>query len=471
MNCRLHSLHLSSAFLVKSFFPTSLASLVVTLAASLLVSHSHAEDKPAPKARDLCAAHYPSIQAAIDANPGCIIDVPSGDYVISQKIYINKRGGGLTGFGRIIQTNPDAPILEVEHATGVVIRDLTLTRPEGKQDTRKEGLLVSDCRDTSIDHVKVLANRTLASSVAVRSCEGTQIRNCLVRDYSRISVDDRTATEIYGYAFKCIDGTGMVVDASNDTLIEGCRVIEETMIPTPEVQKQYELGKFTKKNPVKGALISQKTWDAGQTNIWHQGSAIVINSPEHSQRTQVINNQITNAAQGLDIHADHVTIQGNIISNASIGMKAMHGSRHVLIIGNQFIKNDLWSIGLMPGAAAHPAVAATADKPAVPENGDGGSIIANNIISDFGNGHAHWIWGEDGTPIRLDNGQMPDDPPLSEVLVSGNMVYDSSRDSVPVEEPRYRYAVRISAEVKGLHFSGNVFHPGAKGVSNAPMNP
>ena len=104
----------------------------------------------------------------------------------------------------------------------------------------------------------------------------------------------------------------------------------------------------------------------------------------------------------------------------------------------------------MPGAASHPAQAATADKPAVKENGDGGSIIANNIIADFGRGHSHWIWGDDGTPIRFDNGQMPDDPPLNDVVVQGNMVYDSGRDDAPVEGPRYRYAVRISKEVKGL---------------------
>ena len=33
----------------------------------------------------------------------------------------------------------------------------------------------------------------------------------------------------------------------------------------------------------------------------------------------------------------------------------MHGSRNVIITGNQFTKNDLWAIGLMPGAASHPA--------------------------------------------------------------------------------------------------------------------
>ena len=62
-----------------------------------------------------------------------------------------------------------------------------------------------------------------------------------------------------------------------------------------------------------------------------------------------------------------ITVSGNIVINAFIGMKAMHGSRNVLITGNQFTRNSLWAIGLMPGAAANA------------ENFDGGSIISNNL--------------------------------------------------------------------------------------------
>jgi hypothetical protein len=115
------------------------------------------------------------------------------------------------------------------------------------------------------------------------------------------------------------------------------------------------LGKFVKKNPVKGSLISQKTWDEGRVDNWHQGSAILIDAPEASDYTQVLGNYIENAGQGMDIHSDHVTIAQNIVNNAFIGMKAMHGSRNVIITGNQFTRNDLWAIGLMPGAASHPA--------------------------------------------------------------------------------------------------------------------
>lgn len=134
-------------------------------------------------------------------------------------------------------------------------------------------------------------------------------------------------------------------------------------------------------------------------------------------------------------------------------MKAMHGSRNVLITGNQFVRNSLWAIGLMPGTGADA------------ENSDGGSIVANNLISQFGHGDAAWIWGTERSPFKFDNGQEADDPPLSDVLVQGNVV-----DSLG--EPRYRYAVIVAGGEdgpKGLRFANNLFAPGRDGVANVEL--
>ncbi len=191
---------------------------------------------------------------------------------------------------------------------------------------------------------------------------------------------------------------------------------------------------------------------------------------------------VENAAQGIDIHADHVIVAQNIVNDAFMGMKAMHGSRHVLIVGNQFSKSALWAIGLMPGAASHAGGAGEGGKPVEP-NVDGGSIIAQNIISDFGYGKSYWIWGGSGHecfPILLDRGQKPTNPPLADVLIQGNVVYDTGRDgvladgTVKAQPPRYQYAVRVTDGPfgpKGLHFSGNLFHPGTAGVANVELKP
>ena len=122
--------------------------------------------------------------------------------------------------------------------------------------------------------------------------------------------------------------------------------------------------------------------------------------------------------------------------------------------------------------------------PAQGPNNDGGSIIANNIISDFGYGDAAWIWGSSSgsaCPIRFDHAPLLENPPLTDVIVQGNIIYDSGRDlplvnGVPTREaPRYKYAVRIESTgtnpPQGLHFMGNIFHPGTAGVSNVELPP
>ncbi len=406
-------------------------------------------------AADLSVSAYPSIQAALDANPNRMLFVPAGDYPITDKIRIRGERSGLFGPGRIIQQNTEQPIIVIEEAKEAEIRDLTLTRPEGKMETRLEGIVVIRCRDLVLDNVRVIDNRSPAGSISVRESQDCRISRCLVRNYMRLSIDDRTQSKDWGYAFNCTDGTGISVSYSPGCLIEGNRVIEANFVPTPEVKAKYKLGDFVKKNDVKGGIMSQQAWDANYTDAWQQGSGIVVNAPTVTDLTRVIGKHVENAAQGIDLHCDHVIVSGNIVTNAFIGMKAMHGSRHVLITGNQFTRNSLWAIGLMPGAGANA------------ENFDGGSIISNNIISDFGHGDAHWIWGAERSPFKFDTGQQPDDPPLTDVFVTGNIVHSTGK-------PRYKYAVIIAGgpnTPRGMHFSNNLLHPGTQGVANTELRP
>lgn len=415
----------------------------------------------APEKGAISTADYPSIQAALDANPDRIVFVPPGDHVLKEKIRLRGNGSGLYGPGRLIQENPDHPILEIENATGAEIRDLTLTRPEGKRDSMKEGILALHCRDLVIDNVKVIENRSKSGAILVTDSRDTRISDCLVRNYMRVTVDDRTQGDVSGYAFNCTDGTGIMVRYSAGALIEGNRVVEENFLPSQADKEKYRLGDFVKKNPEKGPHLSEEAWNAGYTDNWRQGSAIQVTAPETSDFTRILGNHIENAAQGIDLHCDRVIVSNNVVNHAHIGMKAMHGSRNVLITGNQFARNDLWAIGLMPGAAAHPG------GDGKPANADGGSIIANNIISDFGHGDAHWIWGMERSPFKFDAGQDPDDPPLSDVLIQGNLVQNPG-------PPRYRYAVTIANEPghpRNLHFSNNLLPPGAQGVCNREMAP
>lgn len=409
-------------------------------------------------------AGYADLQAALDAQPGKVITLPAGDYPISRKLVLRGDGAGLVGPGRIIQENPDEPILEVEGLKDVLLRDITLTRAAGKTVARKSGLLAIRCSYLRVDQVRILDNQSPTGALALRECRFARVTGCLVRNYMRVTIDDRTKSLDWGYAFNCTDGTGIQVTASQGTLIEGNTVVEEIFRPTEALKKEHQLGVWTKKNPIKGKLLSQETWDSGYTDNWQQGSGIVVTAPEASDLTRILGNHIENAAQGIDLHADHVIVAHNVISNSFMGMKAMHGSRNVLITGNQFVKNSLWAIGLMPGAAAHPG---QPDKPET-ANADGGSVISANIISDFGHGDARWIWGDDRSPFKFDTGQQPDDPPLADVIVQGNLLHC-------IGAPRYRYAVVIAGPVdgpktpRGLRFHGNTLAPGKDGVANRKL--
>lgn len=431
---------------------------------------------------DVSSKQYESIQAALDANPGKVVEVGSGDHEIKTAIRIETAGGGLVGRGRIIQMDPAQPIVRINHADGATLRGLTLTRPEGRRETEFEAVIARDSRDLSLVDLRVIDNQTRTVAVELRNCVDSEIRDCLVQNYQRVSVDDRTDTPDQGYAFRCIIGTGILIRECQGTLVQGNRVREDRLVATPEVKRQFGLGQFTKKNAVRGRITNPRDWERGETDNWMQGTAIHVASPEVTDSTRVLGNLVERAGQGFDIHADHVILSQNIVNDALIGMKAMHGSKHVIVSNNQFIKNTLWSIGMMPGASSLPARAAQGDQPARAANVDGGSIIANNIITDFGLGQTRWIWGEEnnGCPIRFDHGQVPENPPLTDVIIQGNLVYDTGRDTVIKEgkpeviPPRYRYAVLVesgSSAPKGLHFSNNLFHPGIHGISNIELKP
>lgn len=426
---------------------------------------------------ELSAARYPSIQAALDANPGRMIYVPAGDYRIDQPIEIRSSQAGLFGPGRIVQGDPASPILQVIQAHGVQIRDLTLTRAEGRQDTAQRGLLAEACRELVLDNLQVLDNHG-STAIRISGCTHSQVRNCLVRNYAGFTVDDRTRPGEFGVAFNCIDGTGIQIDNSVGTLVTGNRVIESRLIGTRELWKTHKLGKIVKRSEKPGAE-PPASFKRDAVDNWHQGSAIHVSNPEVTDYTQVVSNYIENAGQGIDVHGDHTLVSANLINNAFIGIKAMHGSRHVSILGNQFSKVDLWGILLQPGSASHPGREATATAPAKPPNGDGGSIVANNIITDFGFGNEHWNWqSANGIPIFLQGINDPQYPRLRDVLITGNVVYDSGRDGVlengklVTPKPRYKYAIAVDdgpQAPQNVVITNNLLQPGTDGISNVDL--
>lgn len=71
---------------------------------------------------------------------------------------------------------------------------------------------------------------------------------------------------------------------------------------------------------------------------------------------------------------------------------------------------------------------------------------------------------------------MPENPPLRDVVVTGNVIYDNGRDKPIVDgkpklvSPRYNYAIYVEQNKQpipeGVKIYGNICHPGSKGISN-----
>ncbi len=419
---------------------------------------------------------YASIQAAIDANPGVMIDIPTGEHRIDAPVRISVANTGLCGFGTIVQTNPEASIVEIVDTKGVRLIDLTLTRPAGAQETAKHAIAAYNSGDVTIRGVRVLDNWSNAGTIMLERCRQSRIESCLVENYKRLAIDDRTENDLYGYAFKVIDGTGILVTFSQGVQILNNRVVENRLYPTEAMKQENGLGQLTegKKPTNKGKLAPQGDY----ANNWHQGSAIVVTSPMETSHVQVRGNYIENAAQGIDMHADNVTCSQNTIKYAFIGIKCMHGAKNVIISDNNVSHMDLWGLVMLPGTLSHPAEAAVDGQAARVANFTSGNVIANNVFSDFGFGYEYFNWKDSGSGvISLESGQLAENPVMTDVIVEGNIVYDTGKDQVltnGVPEtigPRYKYAVFVSQNPspQGLRFHGNVFHPGREGISNIPI--
>ena len=432
------------------------------------------------------AADYPSLQDALNANPGSVILVPQATFELKEPLRLTSNAG-ITGYGTLVQTNPDAPLLAVEGAEHVRIQGVTLMRPEASPECNASAIDLRSCKDVLIEDVRIVGNRSQHASIALEDCKDCRVTGCEIRNYKRIAVDDRTAPgeSLYGYAFHCIDGTGITVCNSMVVSLVDNRIVEDTLLPTREIQELHQLGELTEgRYPSKPGSLGQEAARNGRVTNWHQGSAIVVTGPEQTRDILIRGNHIENCAQGIDLHCDYVRCADNTVKCGMIGIKMTHGSRYLVVSGNLLSGIDLWGILYNPGAASHAEIPATADAPAKADNSDGGSVIANNIITDFGRGHEFWNWGgstpdmSGGFGIALYAGQLPENPPLSDVLLTGNMVCHTPT-AADGDKPRYSYALYVGAWdgndpacanlPKNITVAGNAFHPGSRGLSNVDL--
>jgi len=437
----------------------------------------------------ISVADYPTIHEAVAQNPGRRIYVPSGSHVLTNAVVLKADNTELEGPGILVQSNSAAAVIDVQ-AHHIRLRDLTLTRAVGHTETDRDAVLAVDAEFLRIENVRIHNNHSGGASVRLQNCRFARVERCLIEDYKRVTVDDRTASELYGYAFKCLDGNGVIVQGGRANWILDNQIIERRLLPTREIKERHQLGELTEgRQPTRFGELGRALEKSRFARNWHQGSAIVVTSPEDTDFTRVAGNYLENCAQGIDLHCDRALVTHNSVNGGMIGIKAMHGSRHLVISENMLSRIDLWGIMLGPGSASHHTEAGAEGRAARPANTDGAVRVVGNIISEYGYGNEYWNWGGDAGvsstyAIRIDRGQLASNPPISDVLVQGNIVTDPGRDGVLVDgkltkpKPRYRYAFFIELPNSGepvgrypknIHVVDNVFEPGTDGEANVPL--
>ena len=412
------------------------------------------------------AIDFAQIQSELFENTP--VSLNGATVTIDEPIRITRSSGRLTGPGTLVLTNPEVPAIVVENAKDVLIRDIRIVRAKEKQTANNSAILIMDSDDVEVSSVRIENSKARDAAIQLRRSNRCTIRDCVIKNYKRIAIDDRTDSDLYGYAFRCIDGTGILATNCTHLIIADNRIVEDELIPTEQLKEVEQLGSVVPgRNPSKPGELGKTVAERGYANNWHQGSAIVVTGPEQSRHITVRGNQIENAAQGIDLHTDFAVVSENTIDHCLIGLKATHGCRGLTLANNLVTHVDLWGILLNPGAASH------AGKEDVGPNVDGGIVITGNIIADYGYGHEYWNWGG-SYAIALYDGQLAENPPLRDVVIQGNVVYDPGRDTG--EDPRYRYALFVGSWhgppedspnlAEGLSIRNNRFHPGRDGVSN-----
>jgi hypothetical protein len=327
----------------------------------------------------------------------------------------------------------------------------------------------------------VLDNRGGRAAICIDDTRRVRIERSEVVNYKSIAIDNRLENDLYRYAFRCINGTGISLNHCQVSQVLNNRVIERNLLPTRETYDRYDLGRIISKREESGRF----TPDGDLTDSWHQGAAIHVHGPLDSSHVLLQGNYIENAAQGFDVHADVIIIMQNQVNTCHTGIKTMHGGRHVMISNNIVERADDEGIYLGTNKS-HRAKPAEGDNPPIPANTNNGCIVSNNIISEMGYGPQAWaLWkpGPDlGKPYGIKIMGIGYDGELTRdnLVIMGNVVYHSGPDGM-IEDgevvfdnpPHYKYALWIQPEaaekMKNLRVVGNVFDPGELGVSNVDL--
>jgi len=111
-----------------------------------------------------------------------------------------------------VQGDANAAIVVIENARRRAPCRVTLTRSAGHEETRESAVRADKCRRLGTGFPFAWSTiRARRATISLDQCQDSRIHQCTVSNYQRVGVDDRTESDLYGYAFRVIDGTGVCV--------------------------------------------------------------------------------------------------------------------------------------------------------------------------------------------------------------------------------------------------------------------
>jgi len=143
--------------------------------------------------------------------------------------------------------------------------------------SRLPAIYIVSAERVTIHNVQVIDNHARDASIDIRKSDMVTIKDYTIRNYKCIAIDDRTDSELYGYAFRAIDGT---------------RILEDRLIPNPKAKELHKIGQLTQRTDKKRKPMPTNAWEDNYVTNWHQGSAIVVTSPRATHHTIIPGNYL-----------------------------------------------------------------------------------------------------------------------------------------------------------------------------------
>lgn len=170
-----------------------------------------------------------------------------------------------------------------------------------------DALLAVEAAFLRVENLRIHDNHSSGASIRLRDCRFARVERCTIENYQRVATDDRTTNPLYGYAFRCLDGNGILVRGGRGHQLLDNRIIEQRLLPTREVKERHRLGELVEgRQPKKFGELGREMERTRFARNWGGDPAVSGSYAIRIDRGQLASNPGIRDA----------LVQGNIVTDA-----------------------------------------------------------------------------------------------------------------------------------------------------------